>query len=112
LKAPEHVRPGGLDALRHRGELGLRLHGARPGHHHDLVAPDRDPVDLELGVVGMGLPARELEGLEDPHHVLHRVEGLQREELLLGPVVTDDPDDGAHLATGEVGLEPEIPHPS
>ena len=106
--AAEHVRAGGLDALRHRGELGLRLDGARSGHHHDLGAAHRDPVDLELGVVGVRLAARELEGLEDAHHVLHRVERLEREQLLLGPIVPHDPDDGAHLSTGEVALSPEL----
>jgi len=54
-------------------------------------------VDLELGRVGVGLAARQLEGLEDPHHALHAVERLQRQQLLLGAIVADDADDGADV---------------
>jgi hypothetical protein len=110
--AAEHVGARRLDPLGHRVELGLRLHRARAGHDHDLAAPDRDAVHLELGVVGMRLAAGELEGLQDANHALHRFERLQREQLLLGAVVADHPDDGAHLPAREMGLEPELPHPS
>ena len=89
--APENMGAARLHSLRHRHELRPRLDGARAGHDHDLLATDGHAIDFKLGRLGMRLAARQLEGLENPHHVLDAIEGLESEELLLGPILADHP---------------------
>ena len=110
--AAQDVRPAGLDALGHGQELRARLDGAGPGHDHELLAADGHPVDPELRRFRVRLAARQLEGLENPDHVLHALQGLQGQELLLGAVVAHHADDGAFLAAREMRLEAQVPHPA
>src|SRR6185436_16049050 len=101
------VRAGTLDALGHRAELLPRLNRARARHHADMPAADRGAVDADDGVRRADLAARELERLEDRHHVLHALQRLERLEAGLEAIVPDRADDGALLPATHVRPETE-----
>ncbi len=108
--AAKDLGASGLDAFGDGQELRPRFDRAGPRHDDELLAADGHAVDLELRRFGMGLAARQLEGLEDPHDALDAVEGLQGQQLLFGAVVADHAHDGAHLPARQVGLEPHALH--
>jgi hypothetical protein len=95
----------GLPYRRRRGaDLTLRLRRARPGHDNYFVAADPDVAGHNRRVVGLERPARQLERLGNPHHLVHAVEHL--DETGVGLALTD----GAKHRSGDTGRPVHI-HP-
>src|SRR4029079_19473075 len=98
--APEHRRPGGLDAPRRLQQLVPALHRAGPGHDRPRAVADRSVEDADHRVLGVELARRELERARDRGDPVDAGQGpeLAHEGLAPPRELPDDREQQAVLA--------------
>ena len=101
--APENLRPGGFDALGHRDDLLLGLHGAGTGHHQKVPAADFRSVGKgDDGVLLMKFPVGVFVGLLDALDGFHNIQRQDAFDVHPGGVAHQAHDGvvGAHRLVG------------
>ena len=103
--AAQDVRAGGLDRLRDRDDLLLRLHGARPRNHDEVATADLHVADLNDGVLRVELAVAALEGLAHALDAVDDAEAADQIHVHVGRVA-DETEHGLIFALGNVDDQP------